>query len=537
MKTDLLKNGVSQDMFREYFSDHTEEKVEKLWNKLTTRPKDTDSLWRDYFPSKLWRINNLYTITDKWGEKVPFRLNRAQFIVYSKLLLHPRLIILKSRQQGISTFFLISFFDDALMNHNMNCGLMAQDRDSAAVLLERTRHAWEDLHPEIKSHIGLKIVKDNKGQLSFNNKSNIYIKTSFRSATLQRLHISELAKIANEDPEKAEETITGSLQALARGNVGVIESTAEGKNKFFQFWETAVQDYDPEQPLTSKQFLPVFLPWTGDPDCVEDVKVETKGEASDYFRLLESTTDIHLSEKQRNFWCMQHKELKHDMYREYPATPEEAFRAPRDGAYWAKDFTAKVVNKGHIKEDIYDSNLDLYVAMDIGTAYTALVFFQVYQDQIRIVDEHHKVNKTLEYYAEFLLEYRKKRQLRNPILPHDGLVKDFSAPEDKNRQEILRDNYNIKSIVLPKSSLASGIDNVIECMGSLYIDKKCRYTIDCITNYSREWDKRNKLWKDEPKRSVYNHGADALRYAIQYCITHLIGDETSEEYGTKKIAL
>jgi hypothetical protein len=70
-----------------------------LWYTMTTQPKDYEELITKYLPSKLWRMNNLYSIIDKIGDRIPFHMNYAQFKIHSTSLQHPRLIILKSRQQ------------------------------------------------------------------------------------------------------------------------------------------------------------------------------------------------------------------------------------------------------------------------------------------------------------------------------------------------------------------------------------------------------------------------------------------------------
>ena len=100
---------------------------------------------RIYLPSKLWRLNNLYTVVDKHGNAVRFVMNEAQHVVYAMTRQHPRVIILKSRQQGISTFWLVSYFDDGLFQELLAIGLMAQGVDEASTLLERTKFLWDKL--------------------------------------------------------------------------------------------------------------------------------------------------------------------------------------------------------------------------------------------------------------------------------------------------------------------------------------------------------------------------------------------------------
>jgi len=47
---------------------------------------------RIYLPSKLWRLNNLYTVVDKHGNAVRFVMNEAQHVVYAMTRQHPRVI-------------------------------------------------------------------------------------------------------------------------------------------------------------------------------------------------------------------------------------------------------------------------------------------------------------------------------------------------------------------------------------------------------------------------------------------------------------
>ena len=140
---------------------------------------------------------------------------------------------------------------------------MAQDSSAAESLLQRVKLLWDNLDDSIKDYVQIQNTKDNTKEFSFNNGSSIFIRTSFRSGTLQRLHISELGKIANNYPQKARETKTGSLQAIAVGNTVVVESTAEGDNMYKDMWDTAVA-YAGE--LTGKDFKPIFLSWLDDPD-------------------------------------------------------------------------------------------------------------------------------------------------------------------------------------------------------------------------------------------------------------------------------
>ena len=180
--------------------------------------------------NKLWRLNNLYHIQEKKTfKRIKFVMNTAQHLVYRDSLIHPRLIILKSRQQGISTLWLISFFDDCIFNNDYSIGLMAYTAPDAEQLLKKVKFTWKHLPQRILELTKLKIEEDNKSSVSFNNGSTIRISTSFRSASLSRFHLSEFGKISAINPQKAKEALTGSLQTLGKGNKIIIEIYCNGR--------------------------------------------------------------------------------------------------------------------------------------------------------------------------------------------------------------------------------------------------------------------------------------------------------------------
>ena len=519
----------------EIYADHPE-----LLELLTTKPTSKEELIGHYLPSKLWRMNNLYMIIDKAGDRIPFVMNFAQHRVYAASIEHPRLIILKSRQQGISTFWLLSFLDDTIFYSNFNCGLMAQGKDEAATLLIRLKFAWHNLDDWVKALLGVRVVKDNSQEFTLSNNSTMFIRTSFRSATLQRLHISELGKIANKYPERAKETKTGTLQALAPGNTGVIESTAEGHNMFKHMWDQAVRQHAADR-LAAKDFRPIFLSWLDDPDCVEFEHQHPDDEALAYFLSLENELDIKLTQEQRNFWVAQERELEGDIHQEYPATAEEAFRAAMDGTYWAKRYIECVVRRNHRAPDSYDQNLSVYIAIDVGRSdYFVMCFFQVWRNQIRIIHEYYNNGEWLGHYVNYAKEViaEKGYFIEKWFLPHDMNVTDITEREAKTRQDILYDLGVTNTVLLEKIAVRESIEHVREAMPYIWIDVECIYLEQCFLNYTKDWNPLLEIWRDQPKRNEFAHGADAIRYTVQSCYTWLFEDEGStalevvnESYG------
>lgn len=472
---------------------------------------------KQYLSSKLWRLNNLYTVINKSGSPVCFRMNYAQHRVYAKSREHPRIIILKSRQQGISTFWLVSYFDDAVFCPYLTLGLMAQGNDEAATLLERVKFLWDNLNADVKGFLGVHLDKDNTKEFSFSNNSKMFIRVSFRSATLQRLHISELGKIANANPKRATETKTGTMQALGKGNTGVIESTAEGRNMFKTMWDAAVL-CEHSGEVAMKDFLPVFLSWLDDPDCVESTPQTIDKSAEVYFRELEFKTGRRLTTEQKNFWVVQRRELGSELFQEYPATPEEAFLASRDGTYYSKLFNELCVRKGKVYSGVYDPNLPVDVFFDLGVDdYTVMGFVQWYRGRYKLVKEYWNNGYGIGHYIDVAKD--SGYDIRDLMLPHDAHQRGTNTPgsgKAKSTRDVAADymreeNLRYGLTVLPRSSIADGIEAVRLMIPKLEVDTSCTYIINCLNNYSKDWDDKLEVWKKTPLHDEYSHGADMLR--------------------------
>lgn len=508
--------NITEEQFNDLYPDMVGHY--NFFNNSPPRDITPQEFERRYLSNKLWRLNNIYTIIDKFGQPVIFKMNYGQHKTYAASRKHSRVIILKSRQQGISTLWLVSYFDDAVFAPFINVGLMAQGTEEAATLLERAKFLWDNLCPDIKRFAGVALEKDNMKEFAFSNMSTIFIRVSFRSTTLQRLHISEMGKIANMYPKRAKEVRTGTLQALAPGNTGVIESTAEGRNMFKEMWDASVVAYESAQ-FAGKDFYPVFLSWLDDPDCLLDVAQAEDVEATTYFTELETKLGRTITKEQRNFWIAQRRELGGDVFQEYPATPEEAFTASRDGTYYSRLFTEQVVRTGKFRADVYDPNLPVDVYVDLGVDdYFVLAFTQWYRGEWRVFKEYWNNGYALGHYLDYIID--SGVDIRAVRFPHDIKVRELGSAKRggkaKSRYEIVleyvRDNdLNWRIDVLPRTSVEDGIEAVRRMLPNMVLDTSCEYLKECLLNYSKEWDNRLNAWKTTPLHDEYSHGADVLR--------------------------
>jgi len=181
-------------------NDRGGELLQRMWSSLDDRE---------------WRLDNLYTIKNKFGQLVPFVRNDSQLKFWRAMWYLN--IILKDRQRGFSTLIAIFIFDYCFWNAHVEAGIIDITLPDARKKLDKIKLAYDHLHPAIQ---GLNPMTERaKESVKFKNGSSIYIGTSHRGGTLEILHVSELGKIAARNPDRAREIRTGALNTIAQGNI------------------------------------------------------------------------------------------------------------------------------------------------------------------------------------------------------------------------------------------------------------------------------------------------------------------------------
>lgn len=270
---------------------------------------------------KLYRLNTIYYIRNKDGRIVQFKMNEAQLNFYNNR--HNRNIQLKARQLGFSTLAVIDALDDCLLNDFFEAGIIAYSLDDAEKLMKKAKLAFAMLPSWLRKY--RMPETDKASEMRFPNGSVFSVDTSFRGGTLSRLHVSELAKIAKKNPEKAKEIITGAFEAVPLNGIIDVESTAEGMTgEYYQLCQEAM----PKDPasLTELEFKFHFDPWWKNPEYKISADIGSK-DFNEYFTYLETDHGITLSKDQKSWYVLKAGTLKDEMHQEYPSYPEEAFMA------------------------------------------------------------------------------------------------------------------------------------------------------------------------------------------------------------------
>lgn len=199
--------------------------------------------------SKLWRIQNLYKINSKYTGAHTFNFLPVQWEIYTELEKQDpkRYFILKSRQPGISTFFLLYWLDTTLFMPNNTTGILAHKWESLKSLFKIIRYAYDNI-PEPKPKLG----KETETSMSFPQlNSEIFVSLEIRSAALTNLHISEWC-LCEDDRIKA------SLAAVGEKGHITGESTGFGVgNHGYNTYQDA--------KLGLNQYKCKFIPWWDNP--------------------------------------------------------------------------------------------------------------------------------------------------------------------------------------------------------------------------------------------------------------------------------
>lgn len=504
---------------------------------------------RDRLGSRAWRLNNLYHIQDKWGRTVKFKLNPVQQQLDANM--HALNLVLKARQFGITTYACIRWLDAALFRDGTQCGVIADTLENAqGFFREKILFAYDRL-PEFLKHLRPTTRRDMNGSVEFANGSRIKVGVSLRGGTLQCLHLSEYGKICARDPLRAREIQSGALNTIAPGNIVLIESTAEGAvGDFYTKCQTALalqrQVAAGTARLTGMDYKLHFLPWFEDATySVDPDAIELPADMADYFDGIEQMTGATLTAGQRAWYFKKRQEQGDLMWREYPSTPDEAFKASKDGSYYARYMDA-ADSEGRITRLPYQPGKPVFTFWDLGrNDTTAILFMQANGPWLDFIDSYENSGESMDHYAAELQRRRDKNGYvyGTCYLPHDAEVTEFTRADNKTRAQVLEGHGFDVTIVPRVQQIADGIEMTRQILPMCRFDAvKCgenppgsgQGAIPAIRAYRKEWNERTQAWRDTPLHDWASNFADALRQCAQGYQPVVARRERKEKQSTSK---
>lgn len=280
-------------------------------------------------------------IRSKDGALKPLVLNEAQRALHiaaerqRRETGRVRLIIVKGRQQGCSTYVQGRFYWRLTHGKHLRGFILTHCADSTAHLFEMAARFHAYCPRLLKPRTG----RANARELSFALiDSALSVGTAGaaavgRGATLQLFHGSEVAFWPN-----AAEHMAGALQAVpeTRGSEIFLESTAQGEGgAFHDLWRRAV--------LGASEFRPVFLPWFRHGEYAAPAPPDFTADGDER----ELTTRYRLNDSQLHWRRLKIAQLGGLalFQREYPCTPEEAFASSGADSVMTPEIVRAAVNR------------------------------------------------------------------------------------------------------------------------------------------------------------------------------------------------
>lgn len=325
-------------------------------------------------------INNFPSFADKFliirgksGQLKSLSLNRAQTYAHSKLqeqlsrVGKVRALILKGRQQGMSTMIQARYFHRVITRPGTKAYILTHEAEATKNLFEMTQRYYDKLPsglcaPADKASSKELYIRKYDSGYAVGTAGN---KGAGRSQTIQLFHGSEVAFWPN-----AEDHAKGVLQAVSSepGTEIILESTANGiGNYFHQMWIAAES--------RKSEYQAIFVPWYWqDEYTATDVDFNLTEEEDYIYRLYSSDgmTHRHLAWRRIKI-----AELSNDadvgleyFKQEFPCSSTEAFLNPISNVF----INARYVSAARKNRIESDSRLIIGVDVALGdTDRTAII--------------------------------------------------------------------------------------------------------------------------------------------------------------------
>tara|TARA_R110000868_G_C10972576_1_gene770469 strand:+ start:4355 stop:5875 length:1521 start_codon:yes stop_codon:yes gene_type:complete len=304
---------------------------------------------------------NFLIIHDKAGAESKFEFNRAQQYIHDRLEAQIkatgkiRALILKGRQQGVSTYVQARYFHKIITKRGKKAFILTHLSDATRAIFEMTKRYSENLDKDLFSQPD----KKNDNMLMYNSLGSGYrVGTAGsaeigRSMTNQYLHLSEYAFYKD-----AARISLGLLQTVAEmvDTEVIKESTANGvDNDFYMDWQEAKNG--------KSRYQAIFVPWYWqDEYCIDDPHFIARDEERDW---LEKFGDNGLKPGHLNWRRIKLQDFKGDydqkcrkFRQEYPFTDDEAFLSSITDTFIGVDYVKKA------RISTVDSKANLVIGVD-----------------------------------------------------------------------------------------------------------------------------------------------------------------------------
>ena len=196
-----------------------------------------------------------------------------------------------------------------------------------------------------------------------------------------------------------------------------------------------------------------------------------------------------------------------------------SFSAALQGSYYGK-IIERMEEQGRIGKVPYDEALPVSTWWDLGMNDSMSIgFFQQHGLEWRLIDYEEGSGQGFKYYIDILNE--KGYTYKKHYAPHDIAVRELNT--GKSRLEACRSlglNFEIETLeggkiksAVPNLSREDGIEAVRTRLSTLWVDKeKCAKWVKSMKNYQKDFDQKNKVYRNNPNHDWSSDCADMTRY-------------------------
>lgn len=255
------------------------------------------------------------------------------------------------------------------------------------------------------------------------------------------------------------------------GGWAVFPTTPRGKNHFYDLFENAKKDPN----------------WFVSHETIETTKAVDP-------KILDSERARGVDEPliQQEYYC--------------------SFDAGLSGAYYERQI-ADLEQKGRIIDVPFEPSMEVHTAWDLGiNDTTAIWFFQEARDGVRVIDHVENRDMPLAHYIQVL---RTKASNNNWVYgrhygPHDVMQRDLSTG---NTLYATAASLGLRWTVVPKiDDIRHGIEATRQCLVQCWFNKKATAKgVEALKSYRKQWDEKNKCYRDKPLHDWASNTADAMR--------------------------
>lgn len=184
------------------------------------------------------------------------------------------------------------------------------------------------------------------------------------------------------------------------------------------------------------------------------------------------------------------------------------------GAYYS-DQMQQARKEWRISFVPYEPAIQVNTFWDLWINDTMVIWFiQIRGKEVRVIDFYENSWEWFEHYIQLLR--KKGYDYGTHYFPHDIEVRELQSGTSRRDFLVRNGITNIK--IVPKVSIMDGIEAVRRVLKYCYFDEKnCYRGIEALTQYHKEYDEKNRIYRSSPKHDWSSNSADGFRYfALTY---------------------